>query len=110
MERHYGGHLCYGPPIEEGFFYDMHLQDRFVQYKLKIVAMNSLIKAIALQICLFQGVKTKTAKLFILGLGWSKIYSISSEMPCLLNIFQTEYILFVAHFLKIHAIFKHVES
>ncbi|XP_012564686.2 threonine--tRNA ligase 1, cytoplasmic isoform X2 [Hydra vulgaris] len=23
MERHYGGCLCYGPPIEEGFYYDM---------------------------------------------------------------------------------------
>ncbi|XP_064653248.1 threonine--tRNA ligase 1, cytoplasmic-like [Lineus longissimus] len=23
MERHYGGCLCYGPPIENGFFYDM---------------------------------------------------------------------------------------
>merc|ERR1719334_2034914 len=23
MERVYGGHLCYGPPIEQGFFYDM---------------------------------------------------------------------------------------
>jgi len=28
MERHYGGCLCYGPPIEEGFYYDMHLDDR----------------------------------------------------------------------------------
>ena len=27
MERVYGGCLCYGPPIEEGFYYDMHLQD-----------------------------------------------------------------------------------
>lgn len=25
MERIYGGHLCYGPPIENGFYYDMHL-------------------------------------------------------------------------------------
>lgn len=25
MERIYGGHLCYGPPIESGFYYDMHL-------------------------------------------------------------------------------------
>jgi threonyl-tRNA synthetase len=25
MERVYGGHLCYGPPIESGFYYDMHL-------------------------------------------------------------------------------------
>ena len=23
MECLYGGHLCYGPPIEEGFYYDM---------------------------------------------------------------------------------------
>ena len=29
MERHYGGHLCYGPPIEEGYYYDMFLDGRF---------------------------------------------------------------------------------
>ena len=28
MERHYGGLLCYGPPIEEGFYYDMFLNER----------------------------------------------------------------------------------
>ena len=28
MERHYGGHLCYGPPIEEGYYYDMFLDGR----------------------------------------------------------------------------------
>lgn len=30
MERHYGGHLCYGPPIDEGFYYDMALENRQV--------------------------------------------------------------------------------
>ena len=30
MERHYGGCLCYGPPIEGGYFYDMHLEGRQV--------------------------------------------------------------------------------
>lgn len=25
MERVYGGCLCYGPPIENGFYYDMFL-------------------------------------------------------------------------------------
>lgn len=30
MERHYGGHLCYGPPVENGFYYDMHLEGRQV--------------------------------------------------------------------------------
>lgn len=28
MERHYGGLLCYGPPIEEGFYYDMFLDEK----------------------------------------------------------------------------------
>ncbi|CAD5117678.1 DgyrCDS6428 [Dimorphilus gyrociliatus] len=30
MERHYGGCLCYGPPIEEGFYYDMFIDSRQV--------------------------------------------------------------------------------
>ncbi|EUB58347.1 Threonine--tRNA ligase, cytoplasmic [Echinococcus granulosus] len=30
MERLYGGHLCYGPPIEEGFYYDMWMEGRQV--------------------------------------------------------------------------------
>lgn len=30
MELHYGGCLCYGPPIEEGFYYDMFIEDRQV--------------------------------------------------------------------------------
>ena len=25
MERFYGGCLCYGPPIENGFYYDMFM-------------------------------------------------------------------------------------
>ena len=28
MERHYGGQLCYGPPISDGYYYDMFLSDR----------------------------------------------------------------------------------
>ena len=27
MERVYGGCLCYGPPIESGFYYDMFLEN-----------------------------------------------------------------------------------
>ena len=30
MERHYGGCLCYGPPIEEGYYYDMYLEGKQV--------------------------------------------------------------------------------
>ena len=27
MERRYGGCLCYGPPVDEGFYYDMHMEE-----------------------------------------------------------------------------------
>ncbi|EFO85746.1 CRE-TARS-1 protein [Caenorhabditis remanei] len=30
MERYCGGHLCYGPPIEEGFYYDMWHENRTI--------------------------------------------------------------------------------
>ena len=30
MERYYGGCLCYGPPIESGFYYDMFMDERAV--------------------------------------------------------------------------------
>ncbi|XP_068954543.1 threonine--tRNA ligase 2, cytoplasmic [Petaurus breviceps papuanus] len=30
MENYYGGCLCYGPPIENGFYYDMFIEDRGV--------------------------------------------------------------------------------
>ena len=31
MELAYGGCLCYGPPIESGFYYDMYLENRLVR-------------------------------------------------------------------------------
>ena len=27
-ERHYGCHLCIGPPTDDGFFYEMAIEDR----------------------------------------------------------------------------------
>ena len=30
MERHYGGCLCYGPPIDGGYYYDMYLEGQQV--------------------------------------------------------------------------------
>lgn len=33
MERIYGGHLCYGPPIADGFYYDMYLDGEGVSLK-----------------------------------------------------------------------------
>ena len=33
-ERHYGCHLCIGPPTDEGFFYEMAIEDRSVSLSL----------------------------------------------------------------------------
>ena len=30
MEGVYGGHLCYGPPIDQGFYYDMWSEEHKV--------------------------------------------------------------------------------
>lgn len=30
MELAYGGCLCYGPPIESGFYYDMYLDNKYL--------------------------------------------------------------------------------
>ena len=35
MERVYGAHLCYGPPIDGGFYYDMWSDDQKVSSILK---------------------------------------------------------------------------
>ncbi|KAL5004021.1 hypothetical protein ScPMuIL_017477 [Solemya velum] len=45
MEKHYGGHLCYGPPIEMGFYYDMWLEGNQVSTK-DYPLLENLVKGI----------------------------------------------------------------
>lgn len=45
MERVYGGCLCYGPPIDSGFYYDMHIPDRQVS-NVDFPVMETLVKNI----------------------------------------------------------------
>ncbi|GLH06187.1 Threonyl-tRNA synthetase, cytoplasmic [Gryllus bimaculatus] len=45
MERVYGGCLCYGPPIDNGFYYDMFLDDRQVS-NLDFPVIENLMKNI----------------------------------------------------------------
>ncbi|XP_037688812.1 threonine--tRNA ligase 2, cytoplasmic [Choloepus didactylus] len=45
MELHYGGHLCYGPPIEDGFYYDMFMEDRAVS-STELSALENICKTI----------------------------------------------------------------
>uniref|UniRef100_A0A8C2WAC6 threonine--tRNA ligase n=1 Tax=Chinchilla lanigera TaxID=34839 RepID=A0A8C2WAC6_CHILA len=45
MELYYGGHLCYGPPIENGFYYDMFIEDRAVS-STELAALENICKTI----------------------------------------------------------------
>ncbi|XP_012588212.1 PREDICTED: probable threonine--tRNA ligase 2, cytoplasmic isoform X2 [Condylura cristata] len=45
MELYYGGHLCYGPPIENGFYYDMFMEDRAVSSS-ELSALENMCRAI----------------------------------------------------------------
>uniref|UniRef100_A0A2K5C927 threonine--tRNA ligase n=1 Tax=Aotus nancymaae TaxID=37293 RepID=A0A2K5C927_AOTNA len=45
MELYYGGHLCYGPPIENGFYYDMFIEDRAMS-STELSALENICKAI----------------------------------------------------------------
>ena len=42
MERYFGGALCYGPPIEDGFYYDMWMGERTVSEKEDIPKLEKL--------------------------------------------------------------------
>jgi threonyl-tRNA synthetase len=45
MERHYGGCLCYGPPIDNGFYYDMFIDNRQVSSN-DFSSLESIMKTI----------------------------------------------------------------
>ncbi|KAM5291667.1 threonine--tRNA ligase 2, cytoplasmic [Ctenodactylus gundi] len=45
MEIYYGGHLCYGPPIENGFYYDMFIEDRAVS-STELASLENICKTI----------------------------------------------------------------
>uniref|UniRef100_A0A670Z581 threonine--tRNA ligase n=1 Tax=Pseudonaja textilis TaxID=8673 RepID=A0A670Z581_PSETE len=45
MENYYGGCLCYGPPIENGFYYDMHMENRVVS-STELCALENICRSI----------------------------------------------------------------
>jgi threonyl-tRNA synthetase len=62
LELHYGGHLCYGPPIENGFYYDMYSPDRAVTPK-DYPSIETLMKEIVKQKQPFERLVMKKADL-----------------------------------------------
>merc|ERR1712002_1263306 len=62
MERVYGGHLCYGPPIEQGFYYDMYSEDyRVSDNDFKV--LDDLVKTIVKEKQPFERLEMKKSDL-----------------------------------------------
>ncbi|KAJ8931611.1 hypothetical protein NQ314_015473 [Rhamnusium bicolor] len=58
MERIYGGCLCYGPPIESGFYYDMYMDDKGIS-QTDFPTMESLMKNIVKEKQVFERLEIK---------------------------------------------------
>lgn len=62
MERVYGGHLCYGPPIEEGFYYDMFIDGKGVS-NLDFPGIEEVMKKIVKEKQPFERLEMKKSDL-----------------------------------------------
>lgn len=62
MERVYGGHLCYGPPIEEGYYYDMYTEGPGVS-NLDFPGIEEVMKKITKEKQPFERLEMKKADL-----------------------------------------------
>lgn len=80
-ERHYGCHLCLGPPIEEGFYYEMGMKDRSVSQS-DYPALNTLAKSIIKDKQPFQRlVMTKEELLEMFKHNPYKVHLINDKIP-----------------------------
>uniref|UniRef100_A0A182XNS7 threonine--tRNA ligase n=1 Tax=Anopheles quadriannulatus TaxID=34691 RepID=A0A182XNS7_ANOQN len=62
MEKRYGGHLCYGPPIDNGFYYDMFLEGSGISNQ-DYGALESEVKRIVKEKQPFERLEMKKADL-----------------------------------------------
>jgi threonyl-tRNA synthetase len=61
MEKIYGGHLCYGPPIEQGFYYDMYSEDSVSDQDFK--CLDDTVKGIVKEKQPFERLEMKKSDL-----------------------------------------------
>jgi threonyl-tRNA synthetase len=62
MERVYAGHLCYGPPIEEGFYYDM-FSDEYRVCESDFKVLDDVVKKIVKEKQNFERLEMKKSDL-----------------------------------------------
>ncbi|KAJ7625064.1 hypothetical protein DFH06DRAFT_1008350 [Mycena polygramma] len=80
-ERHYGCHLCFGPPTDEGFFYEMAIEDRTVSIS-DYPALEKVSEAAIKEKQKFERlVMTKESLLEMFAYNKYKKYFIETKVP-----------------------------
>lgn len=84
MEKVYGGCLCYGPPIESGFYYDMFLDNEWVPVQI-CGSMNrrqsvSIANPVAICKCCHWMVKKNNQEMSLGQQPW-RLWSDAFERP-----------------------------
>lgn len=81
MERHYGGCLCYGPPIEGGYYYDSYLGDHHVS-PTEFEQLETLFKNISKEKQQFVRLEMKKEDLL-------EMFKVSETPPPILSVGET---------------------
>lgn len=80
-ERHYACHLCLGPPVEDGFYYEMGIKDRAVS-QLDYPNLNTLARSIIKEKQPFERlVVSKTNLLEMFKHNQYKLHLINDKIP-----------------------------
>ncbi|EPY73150.1 threonine--tRNA ligase, cytoplasmic [Camelus ferus] len=86
MERVYGGCLCYGPPIESGFYYDMYLEEGGVSSN-DFSSLEALCKKIIKEKQAFERLEVKKETLLEMFKNSSTYWEGKADMETLQRIY-----------------------
>ncbi|KAK2117716.1 Threonine--tRNA ligase 1, cytoplasmic [Saguinus oedipus] len=86
MERVYGGCLCYGPPIENGFYYDMYLEEGGVSSN-DFSSLEALCKKIIKEKQAFERLEVKKETLLAMFKNSSTYWEGKADMETLQRIY-----------------------
>ncbi|KAG7270402.1 hypothetical protein CRUP_009123 [Coryphaenoides rupestris] len=87
MERVYGGCLCYGPPIESGFYYDMYLENQEGVSSNDFPGLESLCKKIIKEKQPFERLEIKKETLLDMFKNSSTYWEGKADMETLQRIY-----------------------
>lgn len=93
MERLYGGWLCYGPPVENGFYYDMYMEDHQVS-NTDFPSIENLMKKIVKEKQPFERLEMKKEDLL-------EMFKVSNSICCSTSLLKRMFFLKLLSLIRI---------